>query len=93
MDYTEAITAQVHQALKLMGSCERPASKGGMTEALERAGAHPYLRAFIGSWGDTLEDAEILDALKDWNAGIFKMNTIASTCDVPRPKVRLRRVK
>jgi hypothetical protein len=36
--------------------------------ALERLGADPELLAIVGSWQDTLSDAEVLAALRDFNA-------------------------
>jgi hypothetical protein len=33
----------------------------------ELPGASPCLLAMIGSWGDTLDDADILDGLKHYN--------------------------
>jgi hypothetical protein len=36
--------------------------------AMERLGADPDLLAIIGSWGDTLDDAEILSMPRDDNA-------------------------
>jgi hypothetical protein len=35
--------------------------------ALEKLSAPYKLLAAVGSWGDTLEDAEVLDLLKTWN--------------------------
>lgn len=35
--------------------------------ALENLGAPYKLLAAVGFWGDTLEDAEVLDTLKTWN--------------------------
>ena len=35
--------------------------------ALEKLGAPYKLLAAVGSWGDTLDDAEVLDMLKTWN--------------------------
>lgn len=35
--------------------------------ALEYLGADRQLLATVGSWGDTLEDAEVLRLLKEWN--------------------------
>lgn len=67
--------------------------KTEISKALEAAGAHPYLRAIVGSWGDTLADADVLEALRDWNAGTFKMEMIASTGDVPRVTPKLRSVR
>ena len=35
--------------------------------ACEMLGADPGLLAVIGSWGDTLDDAEVLKMIKSWN--------------------------
>jgi hypothetical protein len=35
--------------------------------ALEKLGAPYKLLAAVGSWGDTADDAEVLDMLKTWN--------------------------
>ena len=35
--------------------------------AVEFLKGDPGLLACIGSWGDTLDDAEVLDMLKSWN--------------------------
>lgn len=35
--------------------------------ALELLNASPYLLAIVGSWRDTMTDAETLQALKAWN--------------------------
>lgn len=35
--------------------------------ALESLGADPRLLATVGSWGDTLDDTEVLKLLKQWN--------------------------
>ena len=37
-------------------------------EAAERLGAQPLLLGFIGSWGDTLGDDEVLQGLRNWSA-------------------------
>jgi len=47
--------------------------------ALERLGAHRWLLAAIGSWNDTATDGEVLELLRDVNAGTFEMHVIAST--------------
>lgn len=45
--------------------------------ATERAIAPYKLLATVGSWGDTLTDAEVLDHLKIWNAtGDIKLDPI-----------------
>jgi hypothetical protein len=38
-------------------------------QALEDLGAGPELLAVIGSWGDTLDDGNVLRLLRDYNAG------------------------
>ena len=35
--------------------------------ACEMLGADPGLLSAIGSWGDTLDDTDILEMLKSWN--------------------------
>lgn len=67
--------------------------KGELRAAFEQLGAHPHLLAIVGSWGDTLTDAAVLEALKDWNAGTFKMEMFASTGDTPRVRPKLRPVR
>jgi hypothetical protein len=37
--------------------------------ALERLAADPELLAIVGSWGDTLADADVLRMLEEYNAG------------------------
>jgi hypothetical protein len=38
--------------------------------ALERLGTDEELLAIVGSWRDTLDDAEVLSMLRDYNAGL-----------------------
>jgi hypothetical protein len=54
--------------------------RGEIYQAFERLGADKHLLAAIGSWGDTLEDAAILDLLKVWNSGQLK----ATVWEAPR---------
>ena len=49
------------QAIKTRWSVNR------ISEAAEKLNAPPVLRGFIGSWGDTLADEEVLEGLHDWN--------------------------
>jgi len=42
---------------------------GELGAALERLGADEELLAIVGSWGDTLNDAEVLAMLRKYNAG------------------------
>lgn len=41
---------------------------GEIYRAMERLGAEPDLLSILGSYRDTLDDAEILSLLRDWNA-------------------------
>jgi hypothetical protein len=43
-------------------------------KAFEKLGADKRLLATIGSWGDTLDDAAVLDLLKTWNSGQLHEN-------------------
>ena len=45
------------------------ASKDHVYAKFEQLNADAYLLGFIGSWGDTLEDADVLTGLCEWNAG------------------------
>ena len=60
-----------------------------LCRALEGLGAPPYLLAAVASWGDGLSDAEVLQLLKSWNDGTFRIAVITDTGEVPRPKLRL----
>lgn len=46
--------------------------------AFELLGAGRELLAAIGSWGDTLDDKEILRLLKEWNAEEARRGKLAS---------------
>ena len=37
--------------------------------ALQRLGADIDLLSIVGSYGDTLDDVDVLDLLREWNAG------------------------
>jgi hypothetical protein len=45
------------------------ASKEELYAAAEQLNGEPYLLGFIGSWHDTLEDADVLAGLREWNSG------------------------
>ena len=49
------------QAIKTRWSVNR------ISDVAEKLNAPPVLRGFIGSWGDTLTDEEVLEGLHDWN--------------------------
>lgn len=64
--------------------------KNEISKALEGLGADHQLLGIVGSWGDTLSDADVLEALQAWNRGLFQMATIASTRPLKRrPKIRI----
>jgi len=46
--------------------------------AFERLGADRELLAVIGSWGDTLEDEDVLTFLKEWNRDESRREKLAS---------------
>lgn len=46
--------------------------------AFEKLGADAGLLATIGSWGDTLDDKEILRLLKEWNMDEARREKLAS---------------
>jgi hypothetical protein len=91
----QAIVAEVRAALQRLGASEMLVYRAAtmlpcaIYEEMERLGADPYLLAFIGSWRDTLTDEEVLDHLRDWNAGTFKLERLASTGDVDRIRAEL----
>jgi hypothetical protein len=91
----QAIVAEVRAALQKLGASEMLVYRAAtmlpraIYEEMERLGADPYLLAFIGSWGDTLTDAEVLGMLRDWNAGTFTIDRLASTGDVERIRAEL----
>jgi len=41
--------------------------------ALKDLNAPPLLLGIVGSWGDTLTEAEVLAALKSWNSGVRRL--------------------
>ena len=64
------------QAIKTRWSVNR------ISEAAERLNAPRVLRGFIGSWGDTLTDEEVLEGLHDWNQkAIPERDVTCPNCD------------
>jgi hypothetical protein len=43
-------------------------------QAFEKLRANKHLLGIVGSWGDTLDDSEVLELLKPWNPGRDKAN-------------------
>jgi hypothetical protein len=89
------IVAEIEKALRALGGSAVLVDRASammpraLYEEMERLGADPYLLAIVGSWGDTLDDAAVLDMLRDWNAGTFKIERLASTGDVDRIRAEL----
>jgi len=57
--------------------------------AAEKLGARSDLLCILGSWGDTLEDADILSMLRDWNAipeqrGSYHAALMSIRADLPK---------
>jgi hypothetical protein len=71
---TRKINAEIQTALRDIGASEDEVrripdmSVDELYELQNRLGADPYLQAYVGSWGDTQPDHEILDLLRKWNA-------------------------
>jgi hypothetical protein len=56
------------------------AIKDEIYRALEELGANGHLLAIVGSWGDTLTEAEVLEHLRTWNeSGRVFERVLAST--------------
>jgi hypothetical protein len=66
----EKIIRELQKALKYLGADPALADIGpvDLYKKLETLGADRDLLAVVGSWGDTLDDEEVLDLLKGWNA-------------------------
>lgn len=67
------IRSEIAKAIQSLGaSPELVATIEGKTKlqmyhAATRLGADRYLLAAIGSWGDTMDDADVLRDLRTWN--------------------------
>jgi hypothetical protein len=71
-----------HAAERLGGNAERirALSRAEIYDALEDLDADRYLLAVVGSWGDTLDDDQVLASLQRWNRGEPPLDhVIAST--------------
>jgi hypothetical protein len=55
-------------APELLAASINSASKEAMYVVAEQLNGDAYLLGFIGSWQDTLEDADVLTGLREWNA-------------------------
>jgi hypothetical protein len=74
-DLDHAIRLYITKAIELLGAAPAQlaaldgAGKDALYAAAEHLGADCFLPATIGSWGDTREDEEVLEDLRQWTAG------------------------
>src|SRR5579872_4419231 len=77
------IVRELRQALEYLGADRALADLGpvDLYQKLQELGANREFLAAVGSWGDTLDDEEVLALLEDWNAAEAKLITKAGGCD------------
>ena len=71
MDVTADILAEIYRAAERLGARSgqlRSLTAAGLYDELEALGADRRLLGVVGSWGDCMTDAEVLSALRQWNA-------------------------
>jgi hypothetical protein len=92
---TAAIIIEIQKAMADLGASPVLAYRAetmtppAVCEELKRLGADPYLLAIVGSWQDTMSDEEVLDMLRDWNAGSFDFDVLAGTGRVAEIRAEL----
>ena len=74
--YTDLIIAEIHQAINKLGGSARPATPNDADRALRDLGADIDLISIVDSWQDTLADEDILEPLRNWNAGVPLFQTV-----------------
>jgi hypothetical protein len=70
------IIAEIHQAINKLGGSAQPATPDEAQRALRDLGADIDLQSIVDSWQDTLPDEDILQLLRNWNAGLPLLQTI-----------------
>ena len=71
----QLIRCELYKAVESLGgppellAAINGATKDEIRSAAEQLNADRYLLATIGSWGDTMDDEEVLADLRKWNAG------------------------
>jgi hypothetical protein len=68
--YTDLIIAEIHDAISNLGGSARPETPDETQRAIRDLGADIDLRSIVDSWQETLDDDQILDLLRNWNAGL-----------------------
>ncbi len=81
-EHTDLIIEEIHRAITKLGGSATPATLDDARQAVRDLGADIDLRSIVDSWQDTLDDEEILDMLRKWNAGLPLFHTIYA--DKPR---------
>jgi hypothetical protein len=66
---TELIIAEIHRAITALGGTAEPTTATEARRAVRALGADVDLRSILDSWQDTLDDDQILEMLRAWNAG------------------------
>jgi hypothetical protein len=74
--YTDHIIAEIRRAIEKLGGLARPATPDEAQRAVRDVGADIDLRSIVDSWQDTLDDDEILELLRNWNAGLPLFQTV-----------------
>lgn len=68
-----AILLELEKALRALGASEvlvfrsSAMSTAALYEEMQKLGAPPKLLGVIGSWGDGLAEADVLELLRGWN--------------------------
>ena len=65
----DIIIAEIHHAINKLGGSAQPTTPDEAQMALRGLGADIDLLSIVDSWQDTLPDEDILQLLRDWNAG------------------------
>jgi hypothetical protein len=83
MDHRTAILDELRQATERLGGDGeriRTLPRAQIYSELEDLGADRLLLAFVRSWGSTMDDADVLRSLQEWNRnGDFKFFRITTT--------------
>ena len=66
----------IHQAINKLGGSAQPATPDEAQRAPRDLGADIDLLSIVDSWQDTLPDEDILQLLKNWNAGVPLFQTV-----------------
>ena len=86
MRHDKAIRDELCKAAELLGGDGvriRALPRVRLYDALEDLGADRYLLSFVGSWGDTMNDGEVLKELQAWNrnGGRFRFDGLIASTD------------